>query len=123
MTLGEVLDAYSATGQNVVAAPSDDILTALVGAIGAKSPTIEGVLDTIIFPITSCNQENSRYNPLPFHVRAIGVDRFAHQFRDSLGVDYRILGIPQYAHSDRFVENLLKQHGLLFLRNSVFFCC
>jgi hypothetical protein len=52
MTLGEVLDAYSATGQNVVAAPSDDILTALVGAIGAKSPTIEGVLDTIDRAIT-----------------------------------------------------------------------
>ena len=47
MTLGEVLDAYSAGGQNVVAAPSDDILTALVGAIGGKNPTIEGVLDTI----------------------------------------------------------------------------
>ncbi len=47
MTLGEVLDAYSAGGQNVVAAPSDDILTALVGAIGGKNPTLEGVLDTI----------------------------------------------------------------------------
>jgi len=31
----------------------------------------------IIFAITSGNQENSRFNPIPFHVRAMGVDRFA----------------------------------------------
>lgn len=31
----------------------------------------------IIFAITSANQENSRFNPIPFHVRAMGVDRFA----------------------------------------------
>jgi hypothetical protein len=31
----------------------------------------------VIFAITSSNQENSRFNPMPFHVRAVGVDRFA----------------------------------------------
>ena len=65
-------------------------------------------LDQIVFAITSCNQENSRYNPIPFHVRAIGVDRFAQQFR-SLGIEYRIVGIPHYGHTPMFVENLLKE--------------
>lgn len=31
----------------------------------------------ILFAITSSNQENSRFNPIPFHIRAVGVDRFA----------------------------------------------
>ncbi|MBU1704952.1 MAG: hypothetical protein KJ922_06315, partial [Nanoarchaeota archaeon] len=40
----------------------------------------KGNLDKIVFAITSSNQDHSRYNPIPFHVRAIGVDRFARQF-------------------------------------------
>ncbi len=28
----------------------------------------------VLFAITSANQENSRFNPIPFHIRAVGVD-------------------------------------------------
>lgn len=52
MTLGEVLDSQAAKGQNVIASPSDDILGSLVTAINGKSPTVEGVLDSIDRAIT-----------------------------------------------------------------------
>jgi hypothetical protein len=54
---------------------------------GQRPPPI----DRIIFAVTSANQAHSRYNPIPFHARAIGVDRFAAEFKASLGVTYRIL--------------------------------
>ncbi len=44
----------------------------------AKQPT------EIIFAITSSNQENSRFNPIPFHIRSVGVDRFARQLQKHL---------------------------------------
>ena len=45
------------------------------GCVAISKPPTE-----IIFAITSANQENSRFNPIPFHIRAVGVDRF---LRDS----------------------------------------
>lgn len=66
-------------------------------------------LDQIIFPITSCNQQYSRYNPVPFHVRAISVDRFARQFKDIFGINYRIFGIPHYSNNPHFGEFILKE--------------
>jgi hypothetical protein len=74
---------------------------------------IEGPIDTIIFAITSANHQFTRYNPIPFHIRAIGVDRFASQFADTLTgkaqVRYRIFGIPHYAPTPRFASILLKE--------------
>ncbi len=29
-------------------------------------------INHIVFAVTSANQENSRYNPVPFHMRAVG---------------------------------------------------
>ncbi|MEK6846320.1 MAG: methyltransferase domain-containing protein [Nanoarchaeota archaeon] len=66
-------------------------------------------LDSIVFAITSANQANSRYNPIPFHVRAIGVDRFARQFRETLGISYRILGVPDFKLSPKFSEYMLQE--------------
>ncbi len=68
-----------------------------------------GTLDQIIFAITSCNQQHSRYNPVPFHVRSVGVDRFARPLRESMHIDYRIIGIPHFGHSNHFAENTLKE--------------
>jgi hypothetical protein len=62
-------------------------------------------LETIVFVITSSNQQNSRYNPIEFHIRAIGVDRFAQR----LGVKYRIIGVPHYGPTNRFARNTLKE--------------
>jgi len=45
-------------------------------------------VDRVVFAITSANQSHSRYNPLPLHVRAVGVDRFARGFGDSHEGDF-----------------------------------
>ena len=54
-------------------------------------------------------QENVRYNPIPFYVRAIGVDRLAQQLLAPLGVSRRILGIPHYGPTGQLVEIVLKE--------------
>lgn len=66
-------------------------------------------IDHVVYAITSSNQDHSRYNPVPFHVRAISVDRFARYFREELAVSYTITGIPHFGHSDRFAEHTLKE--------------
>lgn len=63
----------------------------------------------IIFAITSANQENSRFNPIPFHVRAIGVDRFARELRHRLPFRFRVIGIPHYGHTQNFAEFTVKE--------------
>ncbi len=63
----------------------------------------------IVFAVTSANQENSRYNPLPFHARALGLDRFANQYRKKLGVSYRIVPIPHFKPSPDFAKYVLKE--------------
>lgn len=62
-------------------------------------------LDTIVFAVTSSNQQNSRYNPIEFHIRAIGVDRFAQR----LGVKYRIVGVPHFGPTARFARHTLRE--------------
>ncbi|MCI0399315.1 MAG: methyltransferase domain-containing protein [Chloroflexi bacterium] len=74
-----------------------------------RTPAAQEPIGQIIFAITSANQEHSRYNPIPFHVRAIGVDRLARPLREVYGVGYRIIGIPHYAPTPRFAENVLKE--------------
>jgi SAM-dependent methyltransferase len=66
-------------------------------------------LSEVIFAITSSNQDHSRYNPVPFHVRAVSVDRFGRRLRDALGVSYRIVGIPHYGPTQRFAQHVLKE--------------
>lgn len=66
-------------------------------------------LDRVIFAITSSNQDNSRYNPIPFHVRAIGVDRFARELQRTVAFTYRIVGIPHYGHTANFAAFTLKE--------------
>ncbi len=64
-------------------------------------------IDQIVFAITSSNQANSRYNPIPFHARAISVDRFARDLQTS--VRHRIFGIPHYGHITSFAEFTVKE--------------
>src|SRR5664279_3641907 len=66
--------------------------------ISGRSELIEPPTE-IIFAITSANQENSRFNPIPFHIRAVGVDRFARQLQKQTPFRYRVLGIPHYGHT------------------------
>ena len=66
----------------------------------------------IVFAITSANQENSRFNPIPFHIRAIGVDRFARDLQSEVKFQYRIFGIPHYGHTDNFAVFTIKEIAL-----------
>ncbi len=73
------------------------------GATLSKPPS------EIIFAITSANQENSRFNPIPFHIRAVGVDRFARQLQNQKPFRYRVLGIPHYGHTKNFATFTIKE--------------
>lgn len=53
-------------------------------------------INKIIFAITSFNQDNSRYNPISFYHRFLGVDRFCQEFKKSFNIKYSIFGIPHY---------------------------
>ena len=72
-------------------------------------PQVEDPIDQIVFAVTSSNQQHSRYNPIPFYVRAIGVDRFARPLEMTFGIQYRIIGIPHYKPTPRFGEFILKE--------------
>jgi len=50
--------------------------------------------ESVIFPVTSANQANCRYNPIPFYLRAIGIDRFAQSALPD--VHWRIIPIPHF---------------------------
>lgn len=63
----------------------------------------------MIFAITSANQCNSRYNPIPFPIRAVSTDRFARVLKDAHDVSYSILGIPHYPKSGRFADTAIKE--------------
>ncbi len=63
----------------------------------------------IVFAITSANQENSRFNPIPFHIRAVGVDRFARQLQQQTPFRYRVFGIPHYGHTNNFAAFAIKE--------------
>ncbi len=66
-------------------------------------------IGSIVFAVTSSNQSNSRYNPIAFHHRIINLDRFAKQYKDNLGVNYKIFGIPRFPHTSKFAEYVLKE--------------
>lgn len=77
--------------------------------LDGERPPDSGPIDSVIFAVTSANQQHSRYNPIPFHVRAIGVDRFARALEQSFDFTYRIAGIPHYPPTPRFAEIVLKE--------------
>jgi SAM-dependent methyltransferase len=74
-----------------------------------ENPSLTTPIDQIVFVVTSANQQNSRFNPIPFYVRALGVDRFARSFEMTYGCRYRIIGIPHYQPTPRFAEFTLKE--------------
>jgi len=63
----------------------------------------------IVFAVTSANQENSRYNPIPFYIRAMGVDRFVNSLKKKTGISHHIIGIPHFPPTDKFAEYILKE--------------
>lgn len=75
---------------------------------GSAPPEGEPV-DQIVFAVTSNNQQHSRYNPIPFYVRAIGVDRFARSLEQAFSFSYRIVGVPHYGPTPRFAQIVIKE--------------
>ena len=85
-----------------------------LGAAVADMPLVgegrpPGNVARVVFAITSANQSHSRYNPVPLHVRSVGVDRFARGLKERLGVEYRIVPVPHYNPTERFASFLLKE--------------
>ena len=88
------------------------VLSRAPGELSLAAPPpreITAPLDTVVFAITSSNQQNSRYNPVEFHVRAIGVDRFAQTLARDANVRYRIVGVPHFGPTPRFARHTLKE--------------
>lgn len=90
--------------KRVLAEPPVSLPGFIAGRVGFKNSPGE-----IIFAVTSANQENSRFNPIPFHIRAVGVDRFARQLQKAAPFGYRIFGIPHYGHTKNFAAFTIKE--------------
>lgn len=88
----------------VLTGPPESLPGFMAGKVKTSKPPAE-----IIFAITSANQENSRFNPIPFHIRAVGVDRFARQVQKQTPVRYRVFGIPHYGHTKNFAAFTIKE--------------
>jgi len=90
--------------KRVVTEPTNSLPGFIAGRVALSKPPAE-----IVFAITSANQENSRFNPIPFHIRAMGVDRFARQLQQQVPFRYRVLGIPHYGHTINFASFTIKE--------------
>lgn len=79
--------------------------------LDSARPNSASPINHVVFAITSANQQQSRYNPIPFHVRAISVDRFARSLAQAQGVEfnYRIVGVPHYPPTPRFARIILRE--------------
>jgi hypothetical protein len=93
--------------KRVMAGPPASLPGFLAGVAPLSKPPTE-----IVFAITSANQENSRFNPIPFHIRAVGVDRFARQLQAGIKFRYRVFGIPHYGHTKNFAAFMIKEIAL-----------
>ena len=85
-----------------------------LGTAAEKMPLLgearpAGAVDRVVFAVTSANQSHSRYNPVPLHARAVGVDRFARRLKDEFGFEYRIVPVPHFNPTGRFADFLLKE--------------
>ena len=77
--------------------------------VGNSKLSPDEQITAVIFAVTSANQSHSRYNPVPFVTRAIGIDRFARPYKETLGISYSIVGIPHFDPSNSFASHLLKE--------------
>jgi hypothetical protein len=62
-------------------------------------------IDAIIFAVTSANHSNTRRNPLPFYLRALGL----HEFARELPVDSYIYGVDDVGNLPSFASYTLKR--------------
>lgn len=77
--------------------------------IGKQKFSKDEKISHVIFAVTSANKANSRFNPLPFHLRAIAIDRFFQPYRESLNLHQSIVGIPHFDPTDHYIDILIKE--------------
>ncbi|MCA9477663.1 MAG: methyltransferase domain-containing protein [Nanoarchaeota archaeon] len=71
---------------------------------GASEP-----ITHIIFAVTSANQDNSRYNPISYTHRVLGIDRFCQELRQKHPFHYSIVPVPHYPPNDKFASRIISQ--------------
>lgn len=62
-------------------------------------------VDAILFAVTSANHSNTRRNPLPFHLRAMALEKLG----DRLAVPCYVYGIDDIGHVPNFAHYTLKR--------------
>jgi hypothetical protein len=62
-------------------------------------------IEDVIFAVTSSNHSNTRRNPLPFHLRVMAIQLFAHE----LDANCYIFGIDDVGHMDDFADYMIKK--------------
>ena len=92
----------------------DEYLDRVLGLDLAALPELlgdapSGKATTLVFAVTSANRSDSRYNPLPFEIRAILVYEFARRLKADFGVNFHIVGVPHAPPSDDFPNRVLKE--------------
>ena len=76
----------------------------LIGAAGSSLDTITH----IVVPITSANQHGSRYNPVPLHMRIVGLERTLAPFRAEYGLRISYVPVPHVNVTHDFSTLVLK---------------
>jgi len=71
-------------------------------------PSAAGSVTHIVIPITSANQNGSRYNPVPLYARIIDLERTMAQYREEYNIRVTYVPIPHVSVVDNFPEFLLK---------------
>jgi hypothetical protein len=61
----------------------------------------------VIFAVTSANHARSRYNPVAFHHRIIGIDRFAKSVLAPINVPFDVVAVPHMGNGDRFARHVM----------------
>jgi cyclopropane fatty-acyl-phospholipid synthase-like methyltransferase len=99
-------------------------LAALAGRLKDDGGAVE-----VVFAVTSANHANSRFNPVPFHYRSIGIDLFARAVLEPIGVKWHIIPIPHMTPTVRFAERIIAHakaasEGALSIgpQNTIAFC-
>lgn len=79
-----------------------EALRTLVERLRKDGDTIE-----VVFAVTSANHSNSRYNPVPFHYRAIGIDLFARRVLLPLSVEWTVVPVPHLPPTEHFAARVV----------------
>lgn len=62
-------------------------------------------VDEVVFAVTSANHDGTRRNPVPFHLRAVQMERFS----EGLGVPCRVFGIDDVGEIPDFADYVAKK--------------